>query len=191
MRRRNEKSNGCTFSFYIWLRCSFGQKENCLTEEVYLDQVTFKKLQLDIQLKFNFAHKVLTRAKYCYFFMCKPGKVLSCSPGSQLMKITVLFLVIFCSNENTLVTRGKSCIRRRTVRCKPHIQLGGRTCDRRWEGASTKLANQRCGGRVTIVHTYIVCGRFGSKSVEQKFNHCIRSQTPSTIHIVIVCRAYS
>ena len=41
MRRRNEKSNGCTFSFYIWLRCSFGQKENCLTEEVYLDQVTF------------------------------------------------------------------------------------------------------------------------------------------------------
>ena len=121
MRRRNEISNGCIFSFYIWLRCSFGQKENCLTEEVYLDQVTFKKLQLDIQLKFNFAHKVLTRAKYCYFFMCKPGKVLSCSPGSQLMKITVLFLVIFCSNENTLVTRGKSCIRRRTVRCKPHI----------------------------------------------------------------------
>ena len=121
MRRRNEKSNGCTFSFYIWLRCSFGQKENCLTEEVYLDQVTFKKLQLDIQLKFNFAHKVLTRAKYCYFFMCKPGKVLSCSPGSQLMKITALFLVIFCSSENTLVTRGKSCIRRRTVRCKPHI----------------------------------------------------------------------
>ena len=36
-----KKSNGCTFSFYIWLLCSFGQKGKVLMEEVYLDQVTF------------------------------------------------------------------------------------------------------------------------------------------------------
>ena len=89
--------------------------------------------------------------------------------------MTELFLFILSKNKNTSVTRGKSSTLRRVIRRKLHIQLGGRTCDRRWQGASTKSANQRCGGRVTIVHTYIVCRRLGGEKVEQKFNHCIRN----------------
>ena len=98
-----------------------GRKEKCLTEEVYLDRVTFKKTPARYTVEVYFCTQDWTRTNYCYFFMCKPGKVLSCSPGNQLVKITALFLVIFYSNENTLVTRGKSCIRRRSVRCKLHI----------------------------------------------------------------------